>query len=183
MLEILLQICCNPKCNLFSFYHSNQMLTLEVAPSSLYLCPIDAAIAQLLWAIFIWNCLQSQFMRCFLKIYIYTLFFVFWFLFFLKKYLFIYFWLCWVFVSVRGLSLVAASRGHSSSRCAGLPLSRPLLLRSTGSRRAGSVVVAHGPSCSAACGDPPRPGLEPVSPALAGRFSTTAPPGKPVYVV
>ena len=26
----------------------------------------------------------------------------------------------------------------------------------------------------------PRPGLEPVSPALAGRFSTTAPPGKPV---
>ena len=27
--------------------------------------------------------------------------------------------------------------------------------------------------------DPPRPGLEPVSPALAGRFSTTEPPGKP----
>ena len=27
--------------------------------------------------------------------------------------------------------------------------------------------------------DLPRPGFEPVSPALAGRFSTTAPPGKP----
>ena len=27
--------------------------------------------------------------------------------------------------------------------------------------------------------DLPRPGPEPVSPALAGRFSTTAPPGKP----
>ena len=27
--------------------------------------------------------------------------------------------------------------------------------------------------------DLPRPGLEPVSPALAGRFSITAPPGKP----
>ena len=27
--------------------------------------------------------------------------------------------------------------------------------------------------------DPPRPGLEPVSPALAGRLPTTAPPGKP----
>ena len=27
--------------------------------------------------------------------------------------------------------------------------------------------------------DLPRPGLAPVSPALAGRFSTTAPPGKP----
>ena len=46
---------------------------------------------------------------------------------------------------MQGLSLVAASRGHSSSRCAGLSLSRPLLLRSTGSRRAGSVVVAPGP--------------------------------------
>ena len=31
------------------------------------------------------------------------------------------------------------------------------------------------------CGmwDLPRPGLDPMSPALAGRFSTTAPPGKP----
>ena len=31
------------------------------------------------------------------------------------------------------------------------------------------------------CGmwDPPRPGLEPVSPALTGRLSTTEPPGKP----
>ena len=53
---------------------------------------------------------------------------------------------------MRGLSLVVASGGHSSLRCAGLSLSRPLLLRSTGSRRAGSVVVAQGPSCSAACG-------------------------------
>ena len=29
----------------------------------------------------------------------------------------------------------------------------------------------------------PRPGLEPVSPALAGRFSTTAPPGKPYPLI
>ena len=29
--------------------------------------------------------------------------------------------------------------------------------------------------------DLPRPGLEPVSPALAGRFSTTALPGKPYH--
>ena len=76
-------------------------------------------------------------------------------------YLFIYFCLCRVFVSVRGLSPVAASGGHSSSRCAGLSLSRPLLLRSTGSRRAGSVVVAHGPSCSAACGIFPDQGSNP----------------------
>ena len=71
---------------------------------------------------------------------------------FFKIYLFIYFWLCWVFVSVRGLSLVAASGGHSSSRCVGLSLSRPLLLWSTVSRRAGSAIMAHGPSCSAVCG-------------------------------
>ena len=31
--------------------------------------------------------------------------------------------------------------------------------------------------------DLPRPGLEPVSPALAGRFSTTAPPGKPSCII
>ena len=74
---------------------------------------------------------------------------------------FLILWLCWVFVSVRGLSLVAASGVHSSSRCAGLSLSRSLLLRSTGSRRAGSVVVAHGPSCSAACGIFPDQGPNP----------------------
>ena len=88
--------------------------------------------------------------------------------FFCFKYFFIYFSLCWVFcaswVSVRGLSPVAASGGHSSSRCAGLSLSRPLLLRSTGSRRAGSVVVAHGPSRSAACGVFPDQGSNPCPP-------------------
>ena len=87
------------------------------------------------------------------------------FFFFKFVYLFIhfiiYFWLCWVFVSVRGPSLVAASGGHSSSQCAGLPPSRPLLLRSTGSRRAGSAVVAHGPSRSATCGTLPDQGSNP----------------------
>ena len=61
--------------------------------------------------------------------------------------------LCWVFVSVRGLSLVAASGGHS--------LSRPLPLRSTRSRCAGSAIAAHGPSCSAACGILPDQGSNP----------------------
>ena len=76
-------------------------------------------------------------------------------------YLFVYLWLCWVFVSVRGLPLIAASGGHSSSRCAGLSLSQPLLLQSTGSRRAGSVIVAHGPSRSTACGIFPDQGSNP----------------------
>ena len=31
--------------------------------------------------------------------------------------------------------------------------------------------------------DLPRPGFEPVFPALAGRFSTTAPPGKPYILI
>ena len=62
---------------------------------------------------------------------------------------------------MRGLSLVVASGGHSSSRCAGLSLSRPLLLQSTGSRRAGSVALAHGPSRSAACGIFPDQGSNP----------------------
>ena len=72
-----------------------------------------------------------------------------------------------------------------------------LLLQSTGSRCTGSVVVALGlsscgsqalecrlSSCGARalllCGtwDLPGPGLEPLSPALAGGFLTTAPPGK-----
>ena len=56
-----------------------------------------------------------------------------------------------------------SSGGHSSSRCAGLSLSRPLPSRSTGSRRAGSAVVAHGPSCSAACGIFPDQGSNPCS--------------------
>ena len=65
---------------------------------------------------------------------------------------------------MRGLSPVAPSGGHSSSWCADLSLSRPLLLRSTGSRRAGSVVVAHGRSCSAACGIFPDQGSNPRPP-------------------
>ena len=95
--------------------------------------------------------IQGQFLFCFFKGIP---------LFYLLIYLF-FFWLCWVFVSVQGLSPVAASGGHSSSRCAGLSLSRPLLLRSTSSRCAGSVVVAHGPSCSVACGILPDQGSNP----------------------
>ena len=80
-------------------------------------------------------------------------------------YLFIY---CCVGSSFlcEGFSLVAASGGHSSSRCAGLPLSRPLLLRSTGSRRAGSAVVAHGPSRFAARGIFPDQGSNPRVPCI-----------------
>ena len=60
-----------------------------------------------------------------------------------------------------GFSLVAAIGGHSSSRCVGLSLSWLVLLRSTGSRCAGSVIVAHRASCSAACGIFPDQGSNP----------------------
>ena len=77
-------------------------------------------------------------------------------------YLFLYLFLAVLgLCSVQGPSPVAASGGHFSSWCAGLSLSRPLLLRGTGSRCAGSVVVAHGPSCSAACGFLPDQGSNP----------------------
>ena len=80
---------------------------------------------------------------------------------------------------MRGLSPVAASGGHSSFTVRG-----PLTI-------AASLVAEHRLQTRrlSNCGsraqllrsmwDPPRPGLEPVSPALAGRPSTTAPPGKP----
>ena len=112
-------------------------------------------------------------------------------------YIILFFWLRWVFIAARGLSLVASSGGYSSLRCTGFSLRWLLLLRSTGSRRAGSVVVAHGVSSCGSCAvehrlsscgaraqslhgiwDLPGPGLEPMSPALAGGFLTTAPPGK-----
>ena len=79
-------------------------------------------------------------------------------------YLFIY---LFIYLAVLGLCFCARAfsscgkGGHSSSRCAGLSPSRSLLLRSTGSRRAGSAVAAHGPSCSAACGIFPDQGSNP----------------------
>ena len=54
-----------------------------------------------------------------------------------KKKKLINFWLHWIFVAVRGISLVAASRGYSSLRCTGFSLQWLLLLRSTGSRLTG----------------------------------------------
>ena len=57
--------------------------------------------------------------------------------FFFNKAFFFFFWLRWVFVAARGLSLVAESRGYSSLRCAGFSLWWLLLFWSTGSRRVG----------------------------------------------
>ena len=110
---------------------------------------------------------------------------------------FFFLWLRWVFVAARRLSLVVGSRGYSSLRCTGFSLWWLLLLRSTGSRHVGFsscgtraqqlwltgsraqaqqlwhtglVALWHeGSSWTRA---------QIVSPALAGGFLTTAPPGK-----
>ena len=93
-------------------------------------------------------------------------------------YLFIYFWLRWVFVAACRLSLVASSGGYSSMRWAGFPWQRLLLLQSMSSRHAGFCSCGARAQLLCSMWDLPRPGLEPVSPVLAGGFLTTVPPGK-----
>ena len=76
---------------------------------------------------------------------------------FLNIYLLIYFWLHRIFVAACKFSLTVASRGL-------------LLLLSMSSKLKGSVVVAHRLSCSKAYGIlVPRPGIEPMFPALSVR--------------
>ena len=101
----------------------------------------------------------------------------------LSSFFIYYFWLCWVFVAAPGLSLVAVSGVYSSSRRASFSLQWLLLLRRMISRLVGSVVVAHGLSCSVACGIFPDQGSNPCALALAGGFFTTASPGKPLILL
>ena len=56
--------------------------------------------------------------------------------------LFIYLWLCWVLVAAHGLSLVAASGGYSSLRCAGFSLRCLLCCGAQALGARASVVVA-----------------------------------------
>ena len=100
-------------------------------------------------------------------------------------YLFIFGGCVWVFIAAHGLSLVAASGGYSSLRCTDFSLRWLLLLWSTGSRCAGfsscgTWALEHRLSSRGTWAlllhgmwDLPGPGLEPVSPALAGSFVTT----------
>ena len=99
-------------------------------------------------------------------------------------------------------SLVVAGGGYSPVGLCGLltaVASLPAELRLQGAQA--SLVATHGlsscssqalehrlsscgarPSCSVACWDLPGPGIEPVSPVLAGGFFTTEPSGKPVLL-
>ena len=94
------------------------------------------------------------------------------------KKLFIYFWLCWVFVCCVGFSLVAASRGSSLVAKRGLLTVVDSL-----------VELRLSSASSSSCGSwayllqgmwhLPGPGIEPMSPALAGGFFTSESIGKP----
>ena len=92
--------------------------------------------------------------------------------------LFIYFQLLWVFVAAHGLSLVAASGGYSLLWCTGFSVQWLHPLPSMGYRHMGFSSCGTRAQLLRSMWDLPEPGIEPVSPALAGGLLTTAPPGK-----
>ena len=100
-------------------------------------------------------------------------------------YIYIFFLTYFLFLAVLGLHFCVRAFSSCSER-------GPLFIAVCGPLTiAASLVAEHRlQTCRlSSCGsraqlfrgmwDLPRPGLEPVSPALAGRFLTTAPPGKP----
>ena len=93
----------------------------------------------------------------------------------LFKNIYTYFWLRWAFISEQGHSLAAAC---GLLTAAPLPVTehRLCLPGLQWLQRANSVVVAHGLfSCTWSL---PGPAIEPMSPALTGRFLPTVPPGR-----
>ena len=89
-----------------------------------------------------------------------------------------------LFLAVPGLrcftqrnSLVAASGGYSLPVVLGLLIAVVSFVTQHGLQLHGSVVGVYGLSCLGMW-DLPGPGIKPMSPALAGRFLTTGPPGK-----
>ena len=85
-------------------------------------------------------------------------------------FLFIYSWLCWAFSSAGERGLLS-SCGVQAFCCRAFSL-----VAEHGFQSAGSVAQAYSPHGMWGL---PGPGNEPVSPALAGGFLTTGPPGKP----
>ena len=79
------------------------------------------------------------------------------------KIIYLFIWLCWFFVAVHGLSLVAVSRDYSScdacaGHCSGFSCFRAQAL---GARV--SIVVAHWLSCFLSCGILPGHGSNPYA--------------------
>ena len=109
------------------------------------------------------------------------------------------FWLYWVFIAAHGLSPAAATKGCLFLVVPRLLTEVALLLRSMYSRHTGSVIAARGLSnCSSQAlelrlsfgtrswllhgmWNLHRPGIKPMSPALAGRLLSTVSLGKFIY--
>ena len=94
-----------------------------------------------------------------------------------KKFIYFISWLCWIFVALCGLSLVAVSWNYSALCCSGFSLWWLLLLRRTGSRawvqemrRIGLVAPWHVESSRT---------RDRTHVPCTGRFLSTAPPEKP----
>ena len=105
----------------------------------------------------------------------------------------IYYWLCWVFLTVWALFLSWLAGGHAPA-----PVSLPFMERRLPGTGAPAVTTRGLTSCGSRAPerwlssrgaqaqpshrmwDPPRPGTEPVSPALTDGHLTTEPRGKPL---
>ena len=93
-------------------------------------------------------------------------------------------WCTWAFPSCGEQGLLS-SWSMRASHCGSFSCCRAPALEPANFSGCGSQALEHGlGSCgtwallSRSIGNLPRPGIEPMSPALAGRFSTTATPGK-----
>ena len=101
--------------------------------------------------------------------------------------IFIYFWLHWVLVAAHRIftavwGLFVAVCRLLSSCCVQAAVHRLSSCGVQAPECVGSVVVAHGLNCPAACGIlVPWLGIESKSPALEGGFLTTGPWGKSLY--
>ena len=96
----------------------------------------------------------------------------------------------WVFIAARGLSLAVGERGLLSScgarasHCDGFFCCGAQVpgvgFSSCPSRALESRLSRHTGLVALQLWDVPRPGIEPMSPALVGRFLSTAPQGSPL---
>ena len=88
----------------------------------------------------------------------------------------------WAFFVASGGYFFLQFEGCFSPVEHGLQGTRASVAAALGVQSTGSVVVVRGLSCSSMW-DLPGSGMEPVSPALAGKFFITEPPGKPHKVL
>ena len=89
----------------------------------------------------------------------------------------------WIFVAACGLSLVSVSRGYSLVAVHGILIAVASLVEHMFQWVWLKGSVAQGFSCFSGTQNLPGPGTEPVSHALAGRFLTSEPAGKPSDIV